>query len=214
MEKRGLFIAFEGIDGCGKSTQIKKFAKYLFDRNKHNHIVFTRNPYKDVRIREILREDDDPMTQAEKLAELFINDRKVQVEKVVIPSLNEGLHVVTDRFKLSTISYQAAQGLDMNELIKKHEGMPVPDMTFVVDVSSNVASQRMKKDGERKVKEHKFEARLDFAEKLRVNYYRAKEILKDEKIFIVNGERSEDEIFDDIISIFERELREKEIKFG
>mgnify|MGYP001579820664 CR=1 FL=1 len=212
-EKRGLFIAFEGIDGCGKSTQIKKFARYLFDRGKHSHVVFTRNPYKDVRIREILRADDDPMTQAEKLAELFINDRRVQVERVIIPSLKEGLHVVTDRFKLSTISYQAAQGLDMNELIKKHEGMPVPDITFIIDVSAFVASQRMKKDSDRKVKEHKFEKYVEFSDKLRENYYKAKEVLKDEKIYIVNGERAEEEIFDEIVSIFERELREKGIEF-
>ena len=209
--ERGFFIAFEGIDGCGKSTQIKKFARYLFDRSKHTHFVFTRNPYRDIRIREILKADDEPTTQAEKLAELFIGDRKKHVEEVVLPSLAQGLHVITDRFKLSTIAYQSAQGLDINELIKKHDGMPIPDMTFVIDVPAYVAARRMKTDGERKVKEHKFEKHVDFAEKIRDNYYKAKSLLKDESIFIINGERSENEIFDEVVSTFERELREKGI---
>ena len=211
MEKRGIFIAFEGIDGCGKSTQIKKFARYLFDRSKHTHIVFTRNPYRDVRIRELLKADEDPLSQAEKFAELFISDRKKHVEEVVLPSLAQGLHVITDRFKLSTIAYQAAQGLDINELIKKHDGMPIPDITFVIDVPAHVAARRMKTDGERKVKEHKFEKHIEFSEKIRDNYYKAKILLNNEKIFIINGERNEDEIFNEVVSIFERELREKGI---
>lgn len=107
-QKRGMFIAFEGIDGSGKSTQIKKFVLYLFDRDKHNHIVLTRNPYKDMNIRAILRADDDAMSQAEKLADLFIEDRRIFVEELVKPALEKGHTVITDRFKLATISYQAA----------------------------------------------------------------------------------------------------------
>ena len=207
-----MFIAFEGIDGCGKSTQIKKFAKYLFDKDKHNHIVFTRNPYRDVRIREILRLDDNPNSQAEKLAELFIGDRIKHSEEVVKPALEKGMYVITDRFKLSTVTYQTAQGLNMIDLIKRHEGLPIPDITFIVDVSSNVAAHRMKNEGDRN--EHKFEKNLDFLEKVRENFYKARDILSNEKIFIINGERLEDDIFDEIVSIFERELREKETEFG
>src|SRR3989344_1640509 len=94
--KKGLFIAFEGIDGCGKTTQIKKLVHYLFDRHKHNHIVFTRNPYKDQSIRAILREDDNPMSRAEKIAELYIKDRENQIAEVVLPFLSKGHFVLTD----------------------------------------------------------------------------------------------------------------------
>jgi len=52
--KRGKFVVFEGIDGCGKSTQIWKLAKYLSELSKYNHVLVTRNPYKLREIREIL----------------------------------------------------------------------------------------------------------------------------------------------------------------
>ena len=204
-KKRGVFIAFEGIDGCGKTTQIKKFVHYLFDKHKHNHIVFTRNPYKDVNIRAILREDDDALTQAEKLAELFIADRKKQAEEAIEPALGKGFFVVTDRYKLTTIAYQGAQGLDMRELAKKHDSLPVPNLTIVVDVPAQIAGERMKKDMERKT-EQKFEKNLEFLENVRQNMLKSGEILKGERILVVDGTKSPDETFSEIVGIFEREI--------
>lgn len=204
-KKRGVFIAFEGIDGCGKTTQIKKFVHYLFDKHKHNHIVFTRNPYKDVNIRAILREDDDALTQAEKLAELFIADRKKQAEEAIEPALGKGFFVVTDRYKLSTIAYQGAQGLDMRELAKKHDSLPVPNLTIVVDVPAQIAGERMKKDMERKT-EQKFEKNLEFLENVRQNMLKSGEIQKGERILVVDGTKSPDETFSEIVGIFEREI--------
>lgn len=201
---RGMFIAFEGIDGCGKTTQIKKFVQYLFDRDKHNHIVFTRNPYLDTNIRGILREDDNALSQAERLAELFIADRKKHSEEVVLPALAKGQFVVSDRFKLSTITYQAAQGIDIQKLINRHFGVPVPSITFVVDVCAGEAARRMALEGKRN--EHKFEKDLVFLESVRQNYFKAKELLPMEKIFIVNGERSVEAVFNEVREIFEREF--------
>jgi len=207
MEKRGMFIVFEGIDGSGKTTQVKKFAQYLFDKHKHNHVVFTRNPYKDVSIRRILREDNDAMTQADKLAELYIADRKVQVEELIKPALEKGHFVVTDRFKISTIAYQAAQGLDMKGLVDKHFGLPVPSVTFIIDVCSGEAAKRMSLEEERN--EHKFEKDLVFLEQVRQNHFKAKELLPMEKIFIINGERSEESVFEEVKEIFEKLIAEK-----
>lgn len=208
--KKGIFIVFEGIDGCGKSTQIKKFVEYLFNVDKHNHIFLTRNPYKNQNIREILRKDDNPLTRAEKLAGLFIEDRFKHVEEVVKPNLEREIIVVSDRFKLSTIAYQSAQGIPIVDLIKRHEGLLVPDITFVIDLPASLAVERMKNDDKReKGKEHKFEANLEFLEKTRNNYLKAKDLLTNEKIFIIDGNRSVDEIHQDIVSIFEREMKRK-----
>ncbi len=204
--ENGVFIAFEGIDGCGKSTQIRKLAQHIFEKDKHNHIVLTREPYKDGNIRKILHEDSDPYSKAEKLAELYINDRKKHSEELIKPNFEKGHFVLSDRFKLSTVAYQTAQGLLMEELIKRHEGLPVPDITFIIDVMPEVASERMRKESVNvRGKEHKFEANLDFARKLRENYLRAAELMKSkgERIYVVNGERSENEIFSDIRKIFE-----------
>ena len=205
--KKGMFIAFEGIDGCGKSTQIKKFAEYLFSKDKHNHVVLTRNPYKDTDIRGILRQDDDPLSQADKLANLFIEDRKLHAQELIIPNLEKAHFVVSDRYKFSTIAYQGAQGLSIPDLIKRHEGLPIPDITFIIDISAQDSSLRMKKEESRN--EHKFEADLIFLENVRQNYLKIKDFLPDEKIFIINGKRDIETIFKEITGIFEKEFEEK-----
>ena len=132
--EKGLFIVFEGIDGCGKSTQIKKFADYLFNKNKHYHVVLTRNPYKDTDIRGILRQDEDALTQSDKLANLFIEDRRKQAEEIVSPNIEKGHFVISDRYKLSTISYQGAQGIDMNDFL-------CALCVFVVSITSQIPSR-------------------------------------------------------------------------
>lgn len=204
--KKGLFIAFEGIDGCGKSTQIRNLVEHIFNKSKYHHVVLTRNPYKNVNIREILHQDSDPHSQAEKLADLFISDRKQMAEDIVLPNLQKGCFVVTDRYKLSTISYQAAQGLDMQALIDKQDALPKPDLTFVIDVSAEEAMNRMKKeDINVRGKEHKFEAHLEFIKQLRENYHKIPGLLKNEKIFIINGERKPEEIAEEIKAIFDKE---------
>ena len=202
--KRGLFIAFEGIDGSGKTTQMKKFVEYLFSKNKHNHIVLTREPYQETNIRKVLFEGGNPETQAEKLAELFVQDRKKHVNDLILPSLEKGMHVICDRYKLSTIAYQAAQGLDFQKLKEMHKSLVIPDITFVIDLSASEAGERMK--GEEGRKAHKFEANLEFLEKVRENFKNSKELLKEEKILIIDGNRGADEIFIEIKDIFEREF--------
>ena len=210
LEKKGIFIAFEGIDGCGKSTQIRKFVDYLFNKDKHHHIIFTREPYKDTNIRKILREDKDPLSKADEIADLYVEDRKKHVEEAIVPNLDKGNIVVTDRYKLSTLTYQTSQGLSMIDLLKRHSGMPVPDITFVVDLPAAECARRMRKDSEREgVREHKFEADLDFLENVRQNYFKAKELLPLEKIFIIDGDRGIEIIAKEIQQIFEKEILEK-----
>ncbi len=202
-----MFIAFEGIDGSGKSTQFKLFSEYLFDKDKHNNLVLTRNPYKDTNIREILRESNDPLTQADKLATLFIEDRFKQAKEIINPNLEEGNIVITDRHKLSTITYQGAQGLAMQDLLKRHEGLPVPDITFIIDVPSKDAAFRMQKDNKRDIgREHKFEADSEFQETIRQNYLKAKQLSPNDKIFIIDGNRNQEIIHKEVVEIFEREI--------
>lgn len=207
VNKKGIFIAFEGIDGCGKSTQIRALVEHIFNKSKYHHVVLTRNPYKNMNIRDILHQDSDPYSQAEKLADLFITDRKQMAEEMVIPNLDKGHFVLSDRYKLSTIAYQAAQGLDMQSLIDKQNSLPDPDIVFIVDISPEEAIRRMKKeDISIRGKEHKFEANIDFIRKLRDNYIKAKEILNGKRIFIINGERTREEITKEICEIFNKEI--------
>jgi dTMP kinase len=200
-EKRGKFIVLEGIDGSGKSSQIAAVANFILSKNKHNHLVITREPYKNREIRALLRKESNPYTRAEELARLYVEDRKEHVREMILPSLKNGLYVVSDRYKLATICYQSAQGLPIQGLIKMHEGLPVPDITIIVDVSVDVAEARMKKDSR---DEHKFEANKQFQQKVRENYLQMPDVLPREKIFIVDGAKTIEEVGKEIISILEK----------
>jgi dTMP kinase len=175
---KGLFITFEGIDGCGKSTQLWKTAKYIFDKNKHNHVIATREPYSDKEIRKILQAESDPYSQAVELTKRYVEDRKLHVKELINPALEKGHHVISDRYSLSTFAYQQTQGIPLKELIKMHDGLPVPDAVFIVDVPVEVAIERMKNDGARQT-EQKFEKDIEFIRKLRENYLKLKDELKD-----------------------------------
>jgi dTMP kinase len=178
------------------------FVKHLASINKHNHIVLTREPYQDTNIRKILREDTNPKSQAEKLADLFIEDRKKHVEELIIPNKNKGLHVISDRYKLSTIAYQSAQGLSIENLIEKQKGLPIPDICFLIDLPASAAAKRMQLDIDRR--EHKFEANLDFLESVRQQYLKAKLLLPEENIHLIKADRPIGEIFSEIKDIFDK----------
>lgn len=193
--KRGLFIAFEGIDGCGKSTQARKLAKHILELNKYNHILITREPFRDTKIRKILREDDNPYSQAYELAKLYTEDRKKHVKEMIIPNLKIGNHVICDRYSFSTLSYQQAQGIDVVDLLNMHKGLPIADVIFILDVSENTAMKRMKKDKKR-MTEQKFEKDKNFIKKLRHNYLELAENLEGHNVIVVDGTKSINHIFE------------------
>lgn len=194
--KRGKFIVFEGIDGSGKSTQVWMLARYLSDLNKYNHVLLTREPWKNTDIRKILQEDEDPYSRAKKLAELFTDDRREHCKKVILPQIREGVHVISDRYSFSTLVYQKTQGVPLSELLKMHKGLLIPDLIFIIDVPVETAFKRMKKDSKREL-EQKFEKNKTFVEKLRKNYISLKD-LKNHRVVVIDGRKKPDEIFEEI----------------
>jgi dTMP kinase len=201
--KRGKFIVIDGIDGCGKSTQVPVILKYLHDKSKYNHVLVTREPYKSREIREILRQKEDAYSQAKKLAELFIQDRKEHIEEIILPALERGLHVISDRYKYSTIAFQTIQGIPVQDLVNMHESLLVPDLAIIFDVPSPVSAERMNGDNR---KEHKFEADKEFQEKVRQKYLEMPKFLPGEKIIIIDATKSIEEVKQEIISILDRTL--------
>jgi len=190
MRNRGRFIVFEGIDGCGKTTHAKRLAEQL-------RAEFTSEPFYEEEIRRILREEQDAYSHAEELAELFIEDRKEHLIRFIYPIvLLKERDVVCDRYDLSTIAYQSAQGLDMEELIDMHRGMLSPHITFYIDVPVEVAIQRSKKT------EKKFESHKDFQEKVRQNYLQAIKFLKqrNRRIEVINGDQTKEDVYKEILA--------------
>ncbi len=199
MIKRGLFVSFEGIDGCGKSTQIFKLAKHIFDLSKYNNAVLTREPYKNQDIRKILQEDSDPYSKGLKLAEMFVSDRAEHIKEIISPGVTSGMHVLSDRYRLSTMAYQQAQGVDFQVLYKMHTPLLVPDLTYIVDVPVDVALERMKKDTARGITEQKFEdpKNREFIENLRQIYLGLpKQMPHSEEIVIIDGTQTPQDIFE------------------
>ena len=139
-----MLIAIEGIDGSGKSTQ----ASLLYDSlRKNNKVFLTKEPSKGLigaSIRELLHRNDlSPMA----MQMLFAADREEHISKTIVPKLDEGYHVITDRYNLSTLAYGMASGIDRKRLEGICYGIPEPTITFVLDIDGDKAYNRLKAPG-------------------------------------------------------------------
>ena len=147
----GFFIAIEGGDGSGKSTQIKRTAAALADDGYH--VESTREPggtELGTKIRSVLFDSDPPSPRTEAL--LFAADRAHHVASLVDPSLDAGNIVITDRYIDSTIAYQSAgRSFDEKTILALSrwatQGL-VPNLTIVLDIEPEVAAERMGKRGD------------------------------------------------------------------
>jgi len=134
-ERTGLLIAFEGIDGTGKSTQIRFLAATLAQQG--HPVVVTREPTDGPYGRQIraLFTSRDEISPAREL-ELFMADRREHVREVVGPALRAGKIVLTDRYYLSTAAYQGAAGQDPEAIIAANETFaPVPDLVLLLTMT-------------------------------------------------------------------------------
>ena len=144
-DRRGLLIAFEGIDGTGKSTQIRLLAERL--RSEGLPVIATREPTDGQygrRIRELFT-NRASVTPEEELA-LFIADRREHVDQVIAPALGRGTIVLTDRYYFSTAAYQGAAGHDPQAIIAANETFaPVPDLVLLLTAAPAVGVHRVRK---------------------------------------------------------------------
>jgi len=148
-----MFITFEGIDGCGKTTQLKLVSEYFSNKNIKTLII--REPGGTnlaEKIRDLLLSKSSDITDISELL-LFAAARNSLVTNVIRPAINNGTVVLCDRFYDSTTAYQGyGRGLDLQqvELINKiaTDGLK-PDITFYLKISiegANLRSSRRKKD--------------------------------------------------------------------
>ncbi len=146
--KRGYFISFEGGDGSGKSTQIKKLKQYFEGRNYQ--VVLTREPGgTDIgeKIRQVILDPANERMTPVAEALLYAASRAQHVEEVIKPAIAEGKIVICDRFVDSSIAYQGyARGL--GECVSAINAYAVdgcmPDITFLMKLKPQVGSNRIK----------------------------------------------------------------------
>ena len=149
----GVFVALEGGDGTGKSTQGRLLAEWLREDQGHE-VVLTREPGgtpTGVRLREVLLGQSDLSARAEAL--LFAADRADHVSSLVRPALETGAIVVTDRYTDSSVAYQGAgRDLDGDEVARISRwatGGLVPDLTVLLDVDPMIGKARRARDQDR-----------------------------------------------------------------
>jgi dTMP kinase len=146
---RGRFISFEGIDGCGKSTQARILAERLGKGGKE--VVLTREPGGAPgaeEIRRLLVDGPPDRWSPETEILLFTAARRDHWERTIDPALRRGATVVTDRFADSTRVYQGTTRGDLVRLVDDLHRMMVgaePDLTFVIDMSPTEALSRARR---------------------------------------------------------------------
>lgn len=198
------FISFEGIDGSGKSTQIKLFSERL---KKHGiEHVLSREPGGSKgaeEIRRLLVEGDPDRWSHYTEMLLFTAARRDHLERTINPNLESGKTVVTDRFADSTRVYQGAarEGMEMtvnalhNLMIRKD-----PDITFIIDIDPEIALKRglARNSGEDRFEEFG----LEFQKKLRKGFLSLASRFN-KRCFIIDGDGELDIIFERIWTTYQ-----------
>jgi len=144
MKRKGVFICVEGLDGCGKTTQTKLLVERL--EKKGYDAIYTAEP-SGGKIGSLIKEyclHGETRVSSIVEALLFAADRFEHVEKEVIPALNEGKLVVSDRYVYSSLAYQGAAGLDLEWIEKINEHAIRPHLAVFIDVEPETVIQRLK----------------------------------------------------------------------
>ncbi|MBN2347092.1 MAG: dTMP kinase [Candidatus Aminicenantes bacterium] len=160
-------VVFEGIDGSGKTSLSRMFHERLL--RDGTPAVWLREPSDSPlgeRIRRLAR--DEGSVSAREELELFIEDRRWDVEANILPALGAGKTVVMDRYYYSNACYQGARGLDVESILRRNRKFaPEPDIVFIIDVEVERALGRIGRAGRDPAR--LFE-RKDFLEKVRALY--------------------------------------------
>ncbi len=198
-----LFIALEGGDYSGKKEQSKRLHNYFLDRSEDNIVITLHQPTHFAKeIKRKLAEDKDAYADAEKMAELYVEDREYISKKLIVPALKMGSIVISNRHKMSTCNYQRIQGMDLERLLKMHHevGIPSPDINLVLDISDEEAERRMNNLSHLP---DKFEMHREFREKVYTGYRELAAMAKNDRdlfgyVEIVNGNNPPEKVFEDI----------------
>lgn len=196
-----MYIALEGPDGAGKTSQIYYLEKYLIERDLD--FIITREPGGSslgLKLREMLKHTDDCISPKAELM-LFLADRAQHLETVVVPALEANKVVISDRCFLSTLVYQSyvrntlgiTDNITMNKIIC---GPYMPDLIFVLDISIKEYLKRKKTNEQDKIEKSISMAKV-------IEAYKSDFLVKHYKLRFVNAMRKPEEIAADIIQEIE-----------
>ena len=141
-----LFIAIEGLDGSGGTTQSRLLTRWL--EEKGHNVLLTKEPTDEpigMLIRDILGDPRSPI-QDQVLPYLFAADRKDHISRIIEPKLQAETFVVTDRYYHSSLAYQA-QAIGFDEVVAMNAEFPAPDCTFFLYLAPEASFERVQLRG-------------------------------------------------------------------
>jgi dTMP kinase len=203
----GRFITFEGIDGSGKSTQIRHLADSL--RSAGHDVILTREPGGSPgaeEIRRLVLEGDPDRWSAETEILLFTAARRDHLERTILPALARGQIVLCDRFADSTRMYQGLSRGDLRAVVDQLHSLMIgrePDLTILIDMDPATGLARAKS---RETAEERFE---DFGEALQKQMRAGFLALATEfsdRFRVIDGARDIDTIAADILATVKADL--------
>jgi len=193
----GVLIAIEGIDGAGKTTLARKLEKWLESRGYSVEVI--KEPGNSVWGQKI-RESYDRVLDAREELELFLKDREENVRRKILPALKKGTIVIMDRYYYSTMAYQGARGIDVEEIRRRNEEIaPKPDAVLLLDCEPELCFERIRRRG----KTNRFE-RLEYLRRVREKFLEIAK--KDERVRVIDASKSEEEVFEEARKVVEELL--------
>jgi len=217
--KKGLFITFEGLEGCGKTTQAKMLFDFLTKQKLTS--IYTKEPGGTKigdKIRKILLDQKNDGMDYKSEMLLFLASRAENVRLIILPALEEGKIVISDRFYDSTTAYQGyGRGIDI-KIIKNLNnlvvGKAIPDLTFILDIDPYEGLRRSASFGnsnemrfeEEFLNKKIIEGKL-FLERVRHGYF---QLSREERgrIKIIDANRNKEDIFEEIVKIVKRKIKD------
>ena len=185
----GVLVNLEGIDGCGKSTQSKLLLEKL--EGEGEKVIILKEPTKrphGQKLWDVLH--GKRKATNEEILELFVLDRIQHVEEKIQPALDDGTVILMDRYYYSSMAYQVAGGIDVEEIREKHAFAPKPDIVLIFDLPVSIALERVK--GHSDADEFEKEEHL---EKVREAYL---DLENDPLVRIVDATGTPEEIFGNV----------------
>ena len=200
-----LFITLEGIEGSGKSTNIKVINNYLNDKNIN--YINTREPGGSEvgdQLRNILLNTEKKLSNQTELL-LMLADRVNHIETLIQPNLEKGITVISDRFMDSSYAYQGGgREMGLHNITKIIEGLNIiqPNLTLLFDLPVEMALERARK----RSKLDRFESEdYDFHQRIRETYlFLAEE--DSERIKIIDASKDIEEVESQVRKILEQKL--------
>ena len=209
--QRGKFITFEGLDGCGKSTQLDIAKGWLKD--KGFSVIKSREPGGTSigkEIRSILLNPNHKGLNPESELLLYLADRIQNLHESILPAKSAGNIVLCDRSHDSTIAYQGyGRGLDLEVLesiINNYIRPYSPDFTILLTISPETVFKRLKKRKENLKTDRLDQESLSFFERVSKGFQTIASSEK-ERIFSINGEQKIEDIHKEIIDLLRLKLK-------